>query len=494
MKKFQRVILKFLAMTAIVLVPGVFLARDSMAAIAPTTGCCVMTATNTCKVNQIEANCQSPNQFLSGIPDCRQNGLEIPACKAGRIISPSVAENPNVPTPKKTAPLTFTPNVPIPGLFDEKNIPIDETFFGGYVSSFYIFFAGVAGILAVVVMMWGGFHYITSAGNPQKMKQGQEIISNAVIGLILVLTSYVLLRTINPNLLSLNLTSLSYVPQILQTQRYCEAQGANAVAAAVAQGKYCGSQTEVEYTDENGVQKKCVPLRIADQNLRDQEYACFPVRKIDEKTGQYTLNFEAMLATKICDEDKYTPDKLCNYTQNIFRFQDWLKGACKGAVVAGGKDGQCKYSHYFSCDEGRARISCNAGEDRNTPCWSKGKPRQYTALDSAQARLFGIRQNITSVCLEPDPSNPPVELIDGICCRNNVKDYIYCRDIACNDNEVEVECGPFNNDTSKNFPKPPFGLSSTPKCNEDRTNRQHCCAPMVMQISNSNFPGLRYVQ
>lgn len=475
---------RFLAITAIVFVPGLFLARDSMAAIAPTTGCCVMTATNTCKVNQIEANCKSPNQFLSGIPDCRQNGLEIPACKVGRIISPSVAENPNVPTPKKTAPLTFTPNVPIPGLFDEKNIPIDETFFGRYVSSFYIFFAGVAGILAVVVMMWGGFHYITSAGNPQKMKQGQEIISNAVIGLILVLTSYVLLRTINPNLLSLNLTSLSYVPQILQTQRYCEAQGANAVSAAAAQGKTCGG--EVDYTDENGVQKKCISLRIDDQNLRDQEYACFPVRKVDKKTGEITLTFEALPATKICDDNKYTPDKLCNYTQNIFRYQDQLQGACKAAVVAGGKDGQCLYTPFFSCRSETARISCNAGEDRNTPCWSKGKPREssHEIFYPLTGSFITDRKIVTAVCRELDLSNPPIEYIDGICCRQNDKSKIFCSDTACADHEVEVECGQYNGDTTKKF-WTIFG--PVPKCNEDQTDRQRCCAPIFMQYTKTEI-------
>ncbi len=472
-KIFQRVVLisiLFLSLAA---------GRSSRAAIAPTTGCCIMTATNTCKTNQVEANCTSPNMFIAGRPDCRQSdGKEIPACKVGRIISPSVAEpDPRAATPQKTAPLTFTPNVPIPGLFDEKDIPIDETFFGRYVSSFYIFFAGVAGILAVVVMMWGGFHYITSAGNPQKMKQGQEIISNAVIGLILVLTSYVLLRTINPNLVSLNLTSLSYVPQILQTQRYCESQGANAIAAAVAQGKTCGG--EVEYTDENGVQKKCVSLRVADQNLRDQEHACFPVRKIDEQTGEFTLAFEVLPASKICDDGKYTKDKLCNYTQNIFRFQDQLKGACKEAIVPRGKDGQCRYSHFFSCKEGSARISCNAGEDRNTPCWSKGKPRQFTAVD-----VF-VAKSATSVCREPDPSDPPVEYIDGICCRYNEKNDILCRDTVCADNEVEVGCSTFNTAPGV-YSLPPYrGNEGPPECNKDRTNRQHCCVQMFMQVSKT---------
>jgi len=102
---------------------------------------------------------------------------------------------------KNPVPLTFTPNVDIPGLF-EGTTYVDSSLFARYVGAFFIYFIGVVGVLAVVMMMWGGYHYIVSAGNAQKVKQGKEIIVNALIGLTLALTSFLLLSLINPELVS----------------------------------------------------------------------------------------------------------------------------------------------------------------------------------------------------------------------------------------------------------------------------------------------------
>ncbi|MBI4093047.1 MAG: transglycosylase SLT domain-containing protein [Candidatus Kerfeldbacteria bacterium] len=116
---------------------------------------------------------------------------------------------------EKVGQLTFTPNVSLPG-FPSTAI-VDSHLLAKYLGAFYIYFIGVIGILAVVMMMWGGYHYIVSAGNPQKISQGKEIISNAVIGLVLALTSFVLLRTINPQLVSFAGVVPSYIQEILQS-------------------------------------------------------------------------------------------------------------------------------------------------------------------------------------------------------------------------------------------------------------------------------------
>jgi len=55
---------------------------------------------------------------------------------------------------------------------------------------------GVIGGLALVMMVWGGFQWLTSAGNPQKVKKGSSTMIWAIIGLILALGSYVLVNTI----------------------------------------------------------------------------------------------------------------------------------------------------------------------------------------------------------------------------------------------------------------------------------------------------------
>lgn len=52
------------------------------------------------------------------------------------------------------------------------------------------------GYVALYFIIWGGFKYITSAGDPQKVTGAKNAITNAVIGLIIVLASVAIVRTI----------------------------------------------------------------------------------------------------------------------------------------------------------------------------------------------------------------------------------------------------------------------------------------------------------
>src|SRR3989344_5352769 len=68
-----------------------------------------------------------------------------------------------------------------------------------YVTTIYGYVAGLAGLLAVLMMVFGGFQVMTSGTNPAGVSAGKEKIVNAVGGLILLLVSALLLYTINPN-------------------------------------------------------------------------------------------------------------------------------------------------------------------------------------------------------------------------------------------------------------------------------------------------------
>lgn len=54
---------------------------------------------------------------------------------------------------------------------------------------------GVVGGLALVFMVWGGFQWLTSAGNKEKVSQGTQTMLWAIIGLLLVLSSYLMVDT-----------------------------------------------------------------------------------------------------------------------------------------------------------------------------------------------------------------------------------------------------------------------------------------------------------
>lgn len=74
---------------------------------------------------------------------------------------------------------------------------------GGFFSSIIRIAVGLGGGLALVLMLYGVFIVTTSAGIPDKLKEGGEIITSAVAGLVFVLLSVFLLNLIGINILGL---------------------------------------------------------------------------------------------------------------------------------------------------------------------------------------------------------------------------------------------------------------------------------------------------
>lgn len=58
----------------------------------------------------------------------------------------------------------------------------------------YIF--AVAGILLLIYLIFGGFQYLTSAGDPKKAQEAQSKITQAVIGFVIIFASYWIVQMI----------------------------------------------------------------------------------------------------------------------------------------------------------------------------------------------------------------------------------------------------------------------------------------------------------
>ncbi len=71
------------------------------------------------------------------------------------------------------------------------------------VAWFYYFIIGIAGLSAFVMLVWGGVQYLTSAGNPTATGDARDRIKSALLGLLLILTSWLILQVINPSLTTL---------------------------------------------------------------------------------------------------------------------------------------------------------------------------------------------------------------------------------------------------------------------------------------------------
>lgn len=62
-------------------------------------------------------------------------------------------------------------------------------------------FLSFAGAVAVVFVIIGGFMYITSSGNEEQAEKGKKTLINAIIGVVVIIMSYVIITVIT-NLVS----------------------------------------------------------------------------------------------------------------------------------------------------------------------------------------------------------------------------------------------------------------------------------------------------
>src|SRR3989344_5179787 len=155
-------------------------------------------------VSTNRCDCVSPNTEVSGL------------CKTYIPIPPGEGNTKDTNT-------TYQPLAPLPGLgdtiqtdsgckFDEKGniIPGSCTNpcpFGNYLNIIIKLVIGIAAVLAMVMIVMGGIEYMTSDLISSK-EAGKDTIRNAILGLLIALGAYLILNTINPQLLSVCLDKL----------------------------------------------------------------------------------------------------------------------------------------------------------------------------------------------------------------------------------------------------------------------------------------------
>jgi hypothetical protein len=61
----------------------------------------------------------------------------------------------------------------------------------------------IAGGIAFLLVLFGGFQILTSAGNPERLEAGRELVSAALAGLLLLVFSIFILRVIGIDILHL---------------------------------------------------------------------------------------------------------------------------------------------------------------------------------------------------------------------------------------------------------------------------------------------------
>lgn len=87
---------------------------------------------------------------------------------------------------------------------------------GQCISGIYTWSLTVVGIVAFVQILWAGWMWLTAFGNTSVAGAARSKITNAILGIILLFSSYLILKTINPDLVggTVNLPKITREEQI----------------------------------------------------------------------------------------------------------------------------------------------------------------------------------------------------------------------------------------------------------------------------------------
>jgi hypothetical protein len=112
--------------------------------------------------------------------------------------------------PSKYTLLEPLPCIPGQGVTCTAGQQIKEVNFKDYVQYLFNLLIGIAAVSAVFMIVLGGFQYMTSDAYNTK-SEGLAKAKNAILGLLLVLCSFLILQTIDPRLVQINET---FVPAL----------------------------------------------------------------------------------------------------------------------------------------------------------------------------------------------------------------------------------------------------------------------------------------
>lgn len=144
----------------------------------------------------------------------RDSGVLWTREKAAVCVTPAVGEPlEGAATTEPDKPVIFKPQVGIPGsitiggqefsIRKGEGVVVDGSTLARYVAVFYRFFITLLMVSAVTMISWGGFKRLMAAGSEEMVKDSNDIVFKAIIGLVLALISYSLLNLINPKLTQL---------------------------------------------------------------------------------------------------------------------------------------------------------------------------------------------------------------------------------------------------------------------------------------------------
>jgi len=256
--------------------------------------------------------------------------LSAPAASAQYTPTPPPAD-----TEEKNKSIDFTPQLTIPGSSFKRGksmavgTPTNGTMTSDllvkYIKAFYQYGLGIAGILAAIVLMAGGVLWLTSAGNDTKIGQAKELIGGSITGVAILFCSWIILNTINPDLVNLK-------PIVTRTIKKinivcCEFKEDNKQKADMLDEQTCLSKTSGKrydtfysagtwsfYSLDVAAQKCVTPGCCVMRSNNNQIYTCFDTISSQCNIGAKTKFYNGLPCASVPPEASgpSCPENVCH--------------------------------------------------------------------------------------------------------------------------------------------------------------------------------------
>lgn len=147
--------------------------------------------------------------------------------------------------------------IPLPGI--DRSLPVcvsrgseyECTGIAQYIAYLYRWLVGIAAVLAVLALTYGGARWLLSGGESGKIQEAQKVIGNALMGLLIALLSYALLWTINPAFVQFGPLRIEALKEIeLDIKAHSESHSALAGRFAGAVGIPVSGFTHVKFDSD----------------------------------------------------------------------------------------------------------------------------------------------------------------------------------------------------------------------------------------------------
>jgi len=300
-------------------------------------------------------------------------------------------------------------NFSLPGITNDnqevKNLPC-------FIIGIYVYLAGAAGILATVMVMYGGVKSVVSFGNPQKVSDAKDVIFAALSGLVLTLGSYVLLNFINPNITALKMPDIESIAEL--PDYFCDPEKAIPKEEVDGKGLYqCGAIGELNGvecvfnlclaspgTNKGEIIAEQVCVRGTEETPNAQVYSCMPAQTSCDRINDSNVDLE--------DNKSCTPYSIKGFGLCLWHDEPWYQVF---------KTDKCMWHEIIRClDSTWTQVDCSECDGSGKECPEVVEPggNAQNAGDWVETEC---RVNAITPVYYGVKDDPALDTFPAICCK-----------------------------------------------------------------------------